>query len=104
MSNLELNELARNHFQIDRLTQAQNAAVKAALAGDNVVVYLPTAAGKSLCFYLVPVAFNEVKKDPNACVVVVSPLLELMKSQAEYLCAKGSIVFFGALFWRANTQ
>jgi len=85
VSNLDLNSLASKHFGVPNLTDAQAEAIRAALKQQHVFVYLPTAAGKTLCFTMLPLVYTEILKAPRACIVVVSPLIELMRSQATYL-------------------
>ena len=59
-------------FGIDRLRPLQAQAMQAILAGRDLVLVLPTGAGKSLC-YQAPALVRE------GLTVVVSPLISLMK-------------------------
>ena len=60
----------------------QEAAVEAVLQGRDVLLTLPTGAGKSLAYQL-PALVN-----PGLCLVV-SPLIALMQDQVDALVAKG---------------
>jgi len=47
-------------------------------------VYMPTGAGKTMCFWIPPLLLEE-KKGRFQSVVIVSPLLALMNQQAKEL-------------------
>src|SRR5262245_1588009 len=64
----------------------QAEAVEGALAGRDVVVLLPTGAGKSLC-YQVPAVVAARRGDGTT--IVVSPLIALMQDQVDALRGKG---------------
>ncbi len=55
--------------------------------GHDALVVMPTGAGKSLCYQLPGMARR--RRDPNSCVLVVSPLIALMDDQANKLLAQG---------------
>ncbi len=67
------------------LCAKQEAAVKSFLKGQHVFVCLPTGSGKSLCYCLLPEAFDRLRRcqelRAQSVVVVVSPLIALMKDQ-----------------------
>jgi ATP-dependent DNA helicase RecQ len=69
---------ASRRFGIRRFRPGQRELIEAAMQGRDVLGILPTAAGKSLCYQL-PSLFL------RGLVVVVSPLLALMRDQAERL-------------------
>ncbi|MCZ6597739.1 MAG: RecQ family ATP-dependent DNA helicase [Planctomycetota bacterium] len=69
-------------FGIDRLRPLQARAMQAILAGRDLVLVLPTGAGKSLC-YQAPALVRE------GLTVVVSPLISLMKDQVDGLVQNG---------------
>ncbi|MDQ3741453.1 MAG: RecQ family ATP-dependent DNA helicase, partial [Actinomycetota bacterium] len=69
----------------------QREAVEGALAGRDVLVVMPTGAGKSLCYQLPALMRDDL-------TVVVSPLVSLMQDQAEGLerAAPGSVALVNA--------
>ncbi len=71
-----LERLARERFGVERFRLGQRAAIEAVLGGDDVLVVMPTGAGKTLC-YQIPAL---LLPGPT---VVVSPLLSLMKDQRD---------------------
>jgi ATP-dependent DNA helicase RecQ len=78
----ELREKLREHFGFRRFRPGQMEAVRSAMEGRDVLVIMPTGSGKSLCFQLPALALV-------GTTVVVSPLIALMKDQADALRAKG---------------
>jgi ATP-dependent DNA helicase RecQ len=70
------------HFGFKRFRAGQVEAVRAAMAGRDVLVVMPTGSGKSLCYQLPAL---ELK----GTTVVVSPLISLMKDQAGGLRERG---------------
>ena len=60
----------------------QREVVEAVLAGRDVLVTMPTGAGKSLCYQLPAVVLDGL-------TLVVSPLIALMKDQVDALRRKG---------------
>jgi ATP-dependent DNA helicase RecQ len=74
-----------HHFGFKRFRAGQAEAVRAAIAGRDVLVVMPTGSGKSLCYQLPAL---EIK----GTTVVVSPLIALMKDQADGLRAHGFTV------------
>ena len=69
----------------------QKEAILHYVQGKDVFVLLPSASGKSLCYYILPVVFDILRKnsDPKCIVIVVSPLVALMKDQVTSLMSKG---------------
>lgn len=59
--------------------------------GQDVFVSLPTGGGKSLCYWILPWVFDELRKHtaPTCVLVVVSPLIALIKEQVQALNSKG---------------
>ena len=72
----------RHRFGIRRLTEGQQAVIARVFEGRDTLAVMPTGAGKSLCYQL-PAAHLP------GLVVVVSPLISLMKDQAEKLGPAG---------------
>ena len=83
-------ELQRR-FGFDDFRPGQREAVEGALAGRDVLVVMPTGAGKSLCYQLPALMRDDL-------TVVVSPLVSLMQDQAEGLerAAPGSVALVNA--------
>jgi ATP-dependent DNA helicase RecQ len=69
----------------------QREAVEAAVAGRDVLVVMPTGAGKSLCYQLPALCRDDL-------TVVVSPLVSLMQDQVEGLerAAPGAVALVNA--------
>src|ERR687888_1467969 len=68
----------RSLFGFEAFRPGQDEAVEAALAGRDVLVVMPTGAGKSLCYQLPALMRDDL-------TVVVSPLVSLMQDQVEGL-------------------
>ncbi len=73
-------DLLRRVFGFDEFRDGQQAVIQRLLAGDNVLSIFPTGGGKSLCYELPALLFDEL-------TVVISPLIALMKDQVEFLTA-----------------
>ena len=71
------------------LTREQTLVLQTFLSGKDVFVSLPTGSGKSLCYWVLPGAFDMLKKTQCSVVLVVSPLVALMKDQVESLKLRG---------------
>jgi ATP-dependent DNA helicase RecQ len=78
----ELTRKLREHFGFRSFRPGQRRAVESALGGRDTVVLMPTGSGKSLCFQLPALALA-------GKTVVVSPLIALMKDQADALRQRG---------------
>src|SRR3954463_11103119 len=65
-------------FGISRLRPGQAEVIESVLAQRNTLAIMPTGAGKSLCYQL-PALYLP------GTTVVVSPLISLMKDQADKL-------------------
>ena len=65
------------------LKQEQLRVITAVSRGWDVFAVLPTGFGKTLCYAVLPAAFNFLHPDgPPSVVLVVSPLVAIMKDQA----------------------
>lgn len=74
----ELRDTLQEAFGLRRLRPGQREVIDSVLARRHTLAVMPTGAGKSLCYQL------PALKMPGA-TVVVSPLISLMKDQAEKL-------------------
>ncbi|WP_243393482.1 DNA helicase RecQ [Solimonas fluminis] len=77
----------KRHFGFDRFRPGQEAVVRDALAGRDLLAIMPTGGGKSLCFQL-PALLQE------GVMVVVSPLIALMQDQVRLLEDNGIAATF----------
>jgi ATP-dependent DNA helicase RecQ len=77
----------KRHFGFDRFRPGQEAVVRDALAGRDLLAIMPTGGGKSLCFQL-PALLQE------GVMVVVSPLIALMQDQVRQLEDNGIAATF----------
>jgi ATP-dependent DNA helicase RecQ len=82
MSPPNLLPLLKQYFGYSSFRPLQEAIIRDALAGKDVLALLPTGGGKSLCFQLPALA-------RPGLTVVVSPLIALMKDQVDALRAAG---------------
>lgn len=78
----ELEQLAREKFSVDTLHPFQVDVITRLLGGASLLAVVATGAGKSLCYQLPSLLWDEG-------VLVVSPLVALMHHQAERLAARG---------------
>ncbi|KQQ32386.1 recombinase RecQ [Duganella sp. Leaf126] len=74
----QINTLLRKVFGITALRDGQRKVIDSVLAGHDTLAVMPTGSGKSLCYQL-PARLLQ------GLTVVVSPLISLMKDQAEKL-------------------
>ena len=81
----DLHRRLREHFGFRRFRPGQERAVQAAIEGHDTIVIMPTGSGKSVCFQLPALALV-------GTTVVVSPLIALMKDQADALRERGVAV------------
>ena len=77
-SNKQINHLLRKVFGMESLRDGQRHVIDSVLAGQDTLAVMPTGSGKSLCYQLPARLLKGV-------TVVVSPLISLMKDQAEKL-------------------
>ena len=71
----------------------QYKAIKSFLEGKDVFVALPTGSGKSLCFAILPFAFDDMYGRVGSIALIVSPLKALMKDQVSLLVATLMVKF-----------
>src|ERR1700710_2603298 len=75
---MDLHAALQDHFGFADFRPGQQAAVEAAVAGQDTLVVMPTGAGKSLCYQLPALVREDL-------TIVVSPLVSLMQDQVEAL-------------------
>jgi len=78
----ELSGLLGSVFGFARFRPGQQAVCRAAVDGSDLLLVMPTGAGKSLCYQLPAIA-------RGGTALVVSPLIALMEDQAAKLMALG---------------
>lgn len=78
----ELRDLLRSRFEFPEFRPYQEAVCRAATLGRDLLLVMPTGAGKSLCYQLPGVA-------RGGTTLVVSPLIALMDDQSTRLSARG---------------
>lgn len=79
---IDLHAVLREYWGYDQFRPLQERIVHALIAGHDVAVIMPTGGGKSLCYQLPAVVLG-------GTAVVVSPLIALMKDQADQLKQMG---------------
>jgi ATP-dependent DNA helicase RecQ len=80
-----LRRTLRTVFGIKRLRPGQEDVIRTVLAGRDALAIMPTGAGKSLCYQLPALHLPGI-------TLVVSPLIALMKDQADSLADAGVAV------------
>jgi ATP-dependent DNA helicase RecQ len=81
----DLGAALRIHFGHPAFRPGQEEAVEAAVAGRDVLLVMPTGAGKSVCYQL------PAMLEHRLCVVV-SPLVSLMQDQVDGLEGKAGLI------------
>jgi ATP-dependent DNA helicase RecQ len=79
---MNLNSLLHKTFGFESFRANQEAVCRAATDGRDVLLVMPTGAGKSLCYQLPAIA-------RGGTALVISPLIALMDDQATKLTAAG---------------
>src|SRR3954468_16137417 len=75
---IDVQAALREVFGFPGFRPGQERAVRAALEGQDVLVVMPTGAGKSLCYQLPALVREDL-------TIVVSPLVSLMQDQVDAL-------------------
>lgn len=78
----DLAALLRSVFGFARFRANQEAVCRAAIAGHDLLLVMPTGAGKSLCYQLPAMALG-------GTALVISPLIALMEDQVAKLAGLG---------------
>ena len=79
----------------ETLHAEQIETIRTFLGGKDVFVSLPTGSGKSVCFAIIPLVIDNLKREMNlktnfsSFIIVVSPLISLMTDQVASLSARG---------------
>lgn len=82
-----LQDALKRHFGFDQFRPGQQAVVRDAVAGRDLLAVMPTGGGKSLCFQL-PALLR------RGLMVVVSPLIAVMQDQVRLLADNGIAATF----------
>lgn len=82
MAQLQANDILKKYWGYDQFRTPQDLVIQSVLDGKDTLALLPTGGGKSIC-YQVPTMVMQ-----KTCLVI-SPLIALMKDQAENLERKG---------------
>ncbi|SDV50281.1 RecQ family ATP-dependent DNA helicase [Chitinasiproducens palmae] len=80
-----LRRTLKQTFGFESLRPGQRPIIRSVLAGEDTLALMPTGAGKSLCYQLPALLLPGL-------TLVVSPLISLMKDQADGLAAAGVAV------------
>ena len=78
-----LDHVLKDVFGFDRFRARQRDVCLSAWRGKDVLLVMPTGAGKSLCYQLPTIARQEGR------ALVISPLIALIEDQASKLKALG---------------
>ena len=80
-------QVRSNATSVRRFREGQDEVIDAVLAGQDVIVVMPTGGGKSLCYQLPALLLAGL-------TLVVSPLIALMKDQVDALNGRGIAATF----------
>ena len=78
----QLRDLLRSRFSHDSFRPHQEEVCREVIAGRDVLLVMPTGAGKSLCYQLPGIARGDT-------TIVISPLIALMEDQTDKLRQQG---------------
>ena len=79
------------------IRQNQHKAVKAFLEGNDVFLSLPTGSKKSLCYTILPFAFDDLYGREGSLAIIVSPLKRPSDKAIVIVCS--NITFFYPPRW-----
>ena len=82
VQSVDLHGLLQSTFGFSDFRANQEAVCRAAIAGRDLLLVMPTGSGKSLCYQLPAIA-------RGGTALVISPLIALMEDQAAKLTALG---------------
>ncbi|MCQ2359567.1 MAG: ATP-dependent DNA helicase [Phascolarctobacterium sp.] len=83
----DIHAALKEYYGYDAFRPGQEEVINEILAGRPVLAVLPTGAGKSVCFQLPALLMDGL-------TIVVSPLISLMKDQAENLSRRNILAAF----------
>src|SRR5579875_2540666 len=84
---MNLRALLQTTFGFSGFRENQEAVCQAVTRGRDVLLVMPTGAGKSLCYQLPAIARREAGQGSTG--LVISPLIALMEDQTAKLMAAG---------------
>ena len=79
----------KTYFGYSSFRAQQDAVIRRVLADGHSLVIMPTGMGKSLCFQIPALVYEQEAGKPSPLTLVISPLIALMKDQVDSLQAKG---------------
>ena len=79
---------------VETLKDQQRQAIQLFSQGSDVFVCLPTGFGKSLCYALLPLVFDNLRARRGSIVICVSPLTSLMMEQTAKFSLQGIVTEF----------
>ncbi len=82
MLTTDIHELLRRYYGFERFREGQEEVIRHTLYGRDALVLMPTGGGKSLCYQIPALAMEGI-------CIVVSPLIALIKDQADALRKRG---------------
>ena len=99
MSELDLHGPLRQYWGYEEFRPLQERVIRSLLGGHDAAVVMPTGGGKSLCYQLPALVSGRT-------AVVISPLIALMRDQAEQLAQMGipAAIVNSAVPWREQSE
>jgi ATP-dependent DNA helicase RecQ len=96
-------EVLASVFGLPDFRPGQSGAVRASMDGQDVLVLMPTGAGKSLCYQVPAVTLARSGHGPT---LVVSPLMALMDDQVDALRRRGvqAVALHSGVPWKEQAE
>ena len=79
----------QTYFGYSSFRAQQDAVIERVLASGHALVIMPTGMGKSLCYQIPALAWDQRADRQAPLTLVISPLIALMKDQVDSLQSKG---------------